>query len=67
MLSDPLYTDIPKESRLYSGDNMNDMSQSCIDGRKMIIDDFKNKLKDNKDIYPILIPTFHRIKNDKKV
>lgn len=66
-LTDPLYTDIPKGSRLYSGTNMKDISQNCIDGRKMILDDIKKKKKTNEDIYPILIPTFHRFKNDKKI
>lgn len=66
-LSDQLYADIPKGSRLYSGINMKDVSQSCIDGRKMILEDIKKKGKISGDIYPILIPTFHRAKNDKKI
>lgn len=67
MLSDSLYADIPKNSRLYSGTDMQDISQSLIDGRKMILEDIKNKKIKNESIYPILIPTFHRFKNDKKI
>lgn len=66
-LSDPLYADIPEDSRLYSGINMKDISQSCIDGRKMILDDIKKKRRASGDVYPILVPTFHRVKNDKKI
>lgn len=62
MLSDSLYTDISNESRMYSGTNMNDVSQICIDARKMILDDILNKRKINEKIYPILIPTFHGLR-----
>lgn len=61
-LSDPLYSDIPKDSRLYSGIDMKDISQSCIDGRKMIINDVINKKINNKDIYPLIIPSFHGLR-----
>ena len=61
-LSDPLYTDIPKDSRLYSGIDMEDISQNCIDGRKMIIKDINNKKIKNKDIYPLIIPSFHGLR-----
>ena len=69
-LSDPVYTDIPEGSRLYSGVDMKDITQICIDGRKMILDDIFKKKKENKDIYPLIIPSFHglrmtrRLKND---
>ena len=61
-LSDPVYTDIPKGSRLYSGVDMKDITQNCIDGRKMILDDILKKKKDNKDIYPLIIPSFHGLR-----
>ena len=62
MLSDSLYGDILNGSRMYSGINMNDVSQICIDGRKMILEDILRKKKTNKKIYPILIPTFHGLR-----
>jgi len=62
MLSDPLYSDISNESRMYSGTNMNDVSQICIDGRKMILEDVLRKRKTNEKIYPILIPAFHGLR-----
>lgn len=61
-LSDPLYGDIPSDSRLYSGIDMNDISQNCIDGRNMIKNDIINKKKNNQDIYPLIIPSFHGLR-----
>lgn len=61
-LTDPLYTDIPKGSRLYSGVDIYDISQNCIDGRKMILDDINNKKRKNKEIYPLIIPAFHGLR-----
>lgn len=61
-LSDPLYGNIPSSSRLYSGTNINDISQSCIDSRKMIINDIIEKKKMNKDVYPLIIPSFHGLR-----
>lgn len=62
MLSDPLYTDIPQHSKTYSGTDIDDITQSCIDGRNMIINDIKNKKKSNKNIYPLIIPNFHGLR-----
>lgn len=61
-LSDPLYTDIPSDSRLYSGIDINDISQNCIDGRNMIKNDIINKRTNNKNIYPLIIPSFHGLR-----
>lgn len=61
-LTDPLYTDIPEDSRLYSGIDMYDISQSCIDGRKMILNDINNKKSKNREIYPLIIPSFHGLR-----
>lgn len=61
-LADPLYTKLPTGSRLYSGINMKDITDICIDGRKMILDDVKKKMKKNKDIYPLIIPSFHGLR-----
>lgn len=61
-LTDPLYNDVPKDSRLYSGVDMYDISASCIDGRKMILNDILKKQDKNKEIYPLIIPSFHGLR-----
>jgi len=61
-LTDPLYTELPKGSREYSGTNMKDISTQCIDARKMILDDILEKQKQNKSIYPLIIPSFHGLR-----
>lgn len=57
--TDPIYSEIPKDSRLYSGTDVEDITQHCIDGRRMIIDHI-NKLRENGnyEAYPLMIPTF---------
>lgn len=62
MLSDPLYSEVSNESRMYSGTNMDDVSQICIDGRKMILEDVLRKRKTNEKVYPVLIPAFHGLR-----
>lgn len=66
-LSDPVYSDIPEGSKLYSGVDMKDITQNCIDGRKMIIDDVLKKQKENKDIYPLIIPSFHGLRMTRRL
>lgn len=66
-LSDPVYSDIPEGSRLYSGVDMKDITQNCIDGRKMILDDVLKKKKENKDIYPLIIPSFHGLRMTRRL
>ncbi|HBN83784.1 MAG TPA: hypothetical protein DDZ89_08055, partial [Clostridiales bacterium] len=49
----------PADSRLYSGISIEDISQHCIDGRKMILNHLqKMKEEGNPSIYPLIIPTF---------
>lgn len=66
-LTDPVYSDIPEGSRLYSGVDMKDITQNCIDGRKMILDDVLKKKKENKDIYPLIIPSFHGLRMTRRL
>ena len=66
-LTDPVYSDIPEGSRLYSGVDMKDITQNCIDGRKMILDDVLKKQKENKDIYPLIIPSFHGLRMTRRL
>ncbi len=67
VLADPVYTAVPEGSRTYSGVDMKDISQSCIDSRKMILNDYLNKKKDNKDIYPLIIPSFHSLRMTRRL
>jgi hypothetical protein len=56
-LTDPLYKDIPEDSRLYGGTTIEDISQHCIDGRKMILKHIQKTKKDgNPNVYPLIIP-----------
>lgn len=61
--TDPVYSDIPPTSRLYSGTDIEDISQNVIDGRKMILDHV-TKLNggDFEKEYPIIIPTYHGLR-----
>ncbi len=61
-LADPLYTKLPIDSRLYSGISMKDITDICIDGRKMILEDIKKKKLKDKEIYPLIIPSFHGLR-----
>ncbi len=56
-LTDPIYSNIPEDSRLYSGTKLDDISQHCIDGRKMILDHVQKMQKSGKpEAYPLIIP-----------
>ena len=58
-LTDPIYSDIPETSRLYSGTTLEDITQHCIDGRRMIMDHIETlRGRGQPDAYPLLIPTF---------
>ncbi len=57
-LSDPLYTEIPADSRLYGGISLEDISRHMIDGRRFLMKHLEKIRQDNPDAYPLLIPTF---------
>ena len=46
---------------------MKDITQNCIDGRKMILDDVLKKQQENKDIYPLIIPSFHGLRMTRRL
>jgi len=56
--TDPIYSDVPVSSRLYGGTSLEDISQHCIDGRKMIVSHFTKLQESNKAVFPLIIPTF---------
>lgn len=57
--TDPIYGPIPEDSRLYSGTDVEDITQHCIDGRRMIINHIYGlKEHGNPNVYPLIIPTF---------
>ncbi|MCR5609090.1 MAG: FAD-dependent oxidoreductase [Lachnospiraceae bacterium] len=66
-LTDPIYSDIPADSRLYSGIDMEDITMSCIAGRKMILNDVLEKKKNNNEIYPLIIPSFHGLRMTRRL
>lgn len=67
VLADPLNKELPEGCRTYSGVDMKDITQICIDSRKVIINDYLNKKKENKDIYPLIIPGFHNLRMTRRL
>jgi len=66
--TDPIFGKIPETSRLYSGTDIEDISNHCIDQRRMIIDNVKKLQKQgNKDIYPLIIPTYHGMRMTRRL
>ena len=66
--TDPIYGQIPASSRLYSGTALADISQHCIDGRKMILDHIRKKQSEgNKAAYPLIIPAFHGLRMTRRL
>lgn len=67
-LSDPLFTDVPPDSRLYSGTDIDDISQHCIDGRSMIREHVRQlKQAGNPLVYPLMIPAFHGLRMTRRL
>lgn len=59
-LTDPLYGEIPDDSRTYSGTDIDDISDHMIAMRKFILNDIIIKRNNgNHNIYPLIIPSFH--------
>lgn len=59
-LTDPLYTDVPEGSRLYSGTTLEDISEHMHDMRQMIAGHAqKQKELTGGEFYPFMIPAFH--------
>jgi hypothetical protein len=66
--TDPIYTDIPPESRLYSGTDIESISQHCIDGRKMILAHVRRlQAAGQTDVYPLIIPAFHGLRMTRRL
>ena len=67
-LTDPLQGDPPPGSRFYSGTDLDDISQHCIDGRQMISEQLKQlRQNGNTAIYPLLIPSFHGLRMTRRL
>ncbi len=64
MLTDPLYEPIPKDSRGYSGDDYREVTQNCIDARKMILNKTQ---KDGEVYYPLLIPSIPQLRMTRRL
>ncbi|MDW7657714.1 MAG: FAD-dependent oxidoreductase, partial [Bacillota bacterium] len=66
--TDPIYTDVPPESRLYSGTDIESVSQHCIDGRKMILAHVRRlQASGQPDVYPLIIPAFHGLRMTRRL
>ena len=67
-LSDPLHSQVPEDSRLYSGTKTEDISQSMINSRKMILKHVQG-LREQGDggAYPLLIPTYHGLRMTRRL
>ncbi len=65
--TDPIYSDIPTTSRLYSGTTLEDISQHCIDGRNMILEHMIRLKATNASVYPLIIPTFHGLRMTRRL
>lgn len=67
-LSDPLYSQIPEDSRTYSGVKTEDISQSMIDSRKMILKHVRSlHAQGDEKAYPLLIPTYHGLRMTRRL
>lgn len=66
--TDPLDTDIPPDSRLYSGTDLESISQHCIDGRKMILAHVSRlQAAGRSAAYPLIIPAFHGLRMTRRL
>lgn len=69
MLSDPLYAAVPEGSRTYRGDDYRDVSQNCIDARRMILDKLRAlcAADNNPARYPLLIPNLPQLRMTRRL
>ncbi len=66
--TDSIRGQIPAGSRLYSGTDLADISQHCIDGRKMILEHVqKLRAAGNDLVYPLIIPAFHGLRMTRRL
>lgn len=65
--TDPIYSAIPKGSRLYSGTDPQAITQHVIDMRRMILSHANEMRKTNPDAYPLIIPAFHGLRMTRRL
>lgn len=67
--TDPLYSDIPATSRLYSGTKIEDITANCIDGRQMILRNLEKYKTEggNPEAYPLIIPAYHGLRMTRRL
>ena len=66
--TDPIYSEIPAGSRLYSGTDIEDISQHCIDMHRMIRTHSEAmRARQDPDAYPLLIPAFHGLRMTRRL
>jgi hypothetical protein len=66
--TDPLHTQIPPGSRLYSGTDPEEITQSLIDQRGMILDHVRAlRAGGDPNAYPLLIPAYHGLRMTRRL
>lgn len=66
--TDPIDSAIPADSRLYSGTDIEDVSQHCIDMHRMILaHNLRLRSEQDQDAYPLLIPAFHGLRMTRRL
>lgn len=66
--TDPIYTEIPRDSRLYSGTKLEDIAQHMFDMRRMILTHVqKMRAAGNEAAYPLLIPAYHGLRMTRRL
>ena len=66
--TDPIYTQIPEGSRLYSGTDPEEITQSLIDQRAMILNHVRDlRAGGNPGAYPLLIPAYHGLRMTRRL
>lgn len=69
LLSDPLYEAVPQGSRTYRGDDYRDVSQNCVDARRMILSRLQELQKNDRTAmrYPLIIPTLPQLRMTRRL
>lgn len=66
--TDPIDSPIPADSRLYSGTDIEDVTQHCIDMHRMILAHCQSlRGGQEPDLYPLIIPAFHGLRMTRRL
>ncbi|MEK6645711.1 MAG: FAD-dependent oxidoreductase [Candidatus Firestonebacteria bacterium] len=62
-----IHTKLPATTKTFSGDNYEDVTEMNIAGRKLILKEILELKKNNKNIYPILIPSIPQFRMTRRL